>query len=127
MYVLRCLCVHVYTYIRMYMCNAYICINVQLCKDISMRILGISNILKFIYICTYTCKQIFLHVDRNVYTSTHIHTTGWRRPIGCLISQITFRKLATNHRALLRKKTYKDKASYDSTPPCSLRTERVLL
>jgi len=26
---------------------------------------------------------------------------------------------ATNHRALLRKMTYKDKTSYDSTPPCN--------
>ena len=31
--------------------------------------------------------------------------TGWRRPIGCLISCITFRKLATNYKALLRKMT----------------------
>ena len=46
--------------------------------------------------------------------------TGWRRPIGCLISEITFRKLATNYRALLRKMTYTDKASYDSTPPSSV-------
>ena len=50
----------------------------------------------------------------------HAHTdTGWRRPLGFLISWITFRKLATNYRALLRKMTYKDKASYDSTPPCT--------
>jgi len=27
-------------------------------------------------------------------------------------------KRATNYRALRRKMTYKDKASYDSTPPC---------
>jgi len=46
--------------------------------------------------------------------------TGWRRSIGCLISWITFRKLATNYRALLRKMTYKDKVSYESPPPCSL-------
>ena len=44
--------------------------------------------------------------------------TGWRRSIGCLISWITFRKLATNYRALLRKMTYKDKGSYESSPPC---------
>ena len=44
--------------------------------------------------------------------------TGWRRPIGCLKLQVIFRKRATNYRALLRKITYKDKASYDSTPPC---------
>jgi len=45
--------------------------------------------------------------------------TGWRRPIRCLISCITFRKLATNCRALLRKTTYNEKASYESSPPCT--------
>ena len=43
--------------------------------------------------------------------------TGWRRPIGCLKMQVIFRKRATNYRALLRKMTYKDKASYESSPP----------
>ena len=33
------------------------------------------------------------------------------RPIGCLRLQVIFRKRATNYRALLRKMTYKDKAS----------------
>ena len=33
--------------------------------------------------------------------------------------QVMFRNRATNYRALLRKMTYEDKASYDSTPPCS--------
>ena len=40
-------------------------------------------------------------------------STGWRRPIGCLKLQVMFRKRATNLRALLRKMTCKDKASYD--------------
>ena len=44
--------------------------------------------------------------------------TGWRRLIACLKSQVIFRKRATNVRAFLRKTTCKDKASYDSTPPC---------
>jgi len=44
--------------------------------------------------------------------------TGWRRSIGCLKLQVIFCKRATNYRALLRKMTYKDKVSYDSTPPC---------
>ena len=43
---------------------------------------------------------------------------GWRRAIGCLELQVIYRKRATNYGALLRKITYKDKASYDSTPPC---------
>jgi len=33
--------------------------------------------------------------------------------------QVIFRKRATSYRALLRKMTYEDKASYDSTDPCS--------
>jgi len=48
------------------------------------------------------------------------HLTGRRRPIGCLKLQVIFRKRATNHRALLRKMTYTDKASYFSTPPFTI-------
>ena len=48
-----------------------------------------------------------------------IFTTGWRRPIGCLELQVIFRKRATNYRALLRKMTCKDKASYDASQPCT--------
>jgi len=33
--------------------------------------------------------------------------------------QVIFRKTATNYRALLRKMTCEDKASYGSTPPCT--------
>ena len=43
--------------------------------------------------------------------------TGWRRPIECLKLQVIFRKRATNYRALFRKTTYKDMASYGSLPP----------
>ena len=46
--------------------------------------------------------------------------TGWRRLIGCLKLRVIFRKRATNYRVLLRKITYQDKASYASSPPCSL-------
>jgi len=41
-------------------------------------------------------------------------------PMGCLKLRFSLRKRATNYRALLRKMTYKDKASYDSTPPWSI-------
>jgi len=43
--------------------------------------------------------------------------TGWRRCIGCLKLQVSFRKRATNYRALLRKLACKDKASYTYSPP----------
>jgi len=65
-------------------------------------------------------KDIFLHSHRTLQHS--VTRTGWRRLIGCLKSQVIFRKRATNSRALLRnlrKMTYEDKASYDSTPPCT--------
>ena len=54
-----------------------------------------------------------------------IHTTGWRRLIGCLKSQVIFRKRATNHRALLRKITCKDKTSYGSWQPCITHTKKL--
>jgi len=44
--------------------------------------------------------------------------TRWRRCIGSLKLRVSFHKRATNHRALLRKMTYEDKASYGSSPPC---------
>ena len=45
--------------------------------------------------------------------------TEWRRLIGCLKLQVIFRKRATNYRALLRKMSYENKASHDSTPLCN--------
>ena len=46
--------------------------------------------------------------------------TGWRRPIGCFKLQVIFRRRGINYRALLRKMAYKDKASYESLPPCTV-------
>jgi len=53
--------------------------------------------------------------------------SGWRRPRGCLKLQDIFRKRATNYRALLRKITHKEKASYDSTPLCTIEAIRVCI
>ena len=39
--------------------------------------------------------------------------------MGCLQLQVVFRKRATKFRALLLKITYKDKASYGSSRPCT--------
>ena len=44
--------------------------------------------------------------------------TGWRRLIGSPKLQIIFHKRATKYRSLLRKMTYKDKGSCESSPPC---------
>ena len=51
-------------------------------------------------------------------STTWYCNTGWRRLIGSPKLQIIFHKRATKYRALLRKMTYKDKASYESSPPC---------
>jgi len=44
--------------------------------------------------------------------------TGWRRLIGSPKLQIIFHKRATKCRSLLRKMTYIDKGSYESSQPC---------
>jgi len=51
------------------------------------------------------------------HTRQTLHTV-LQNCIGCLKLQVSFRKRATNFRALLRKETCKDKATYDSLPPC---------
>jgi len=53
--------------------------------------------------------------------------TGWRRLIGSPKLQIIFHKWATKYRSLLRKMTFKDKASSESSPPCRLRSDRIFL
>ena len=47
--------------------------------------------------------------------------TGWRRLIGSPNLQIIFHKRVTKYRSLLRKMTFKDKGSYESSPPCTNR------
>ena len=55
--------------------------------------------------------------------STHgIWITRWRRYIRCLKLRVSFRRRTTNYRALLRKETYNDQASYASSPPCTFDT-----
>jgi len=44
--------------------------------------------------------------------------TRWRRRMGCLQLQVSFRKRATNYRVLLRKMTYEDTASCASCNTC---------
>ena len=59
--------------------------------------------------------QFTTHVDLHACCGT-----GWRRLIGSPKLQIIFHKRATKYRSLLRKTTYKDKGSYESSPPCTV-------
>jgi len=61
----------------------------------------------------------YVRHDLSTCAIRHIDITGWWSPIGCLKLQIIFRKRATHRRALLRRITYIDKASYGSSPPCT--------
>ena len=105
------------------------------CYDIYVHIFSCCNML-FMYICAYIRVYICACMYTYIY-NTYIHVCVcvrcvcvrvyiqqliswcWQRCIGCLKMQVSFGKRATNHRALLRKITYKDTASYDSTPPCN--------
>jgi len=58
------------------------------------------------------CVRVCTHTQ-TVCACVNVHTV-WRRLIGCFKLQVIFRKKATNYRALLRKMTCEDKASYDS-------------
>jgi len=74
------------------------------------RILGLMTDLWIIaWFWVYICE-----------TNVWFGDTGWRRPIRCLKLQVIYRKRATNYRALLRKMTCKNKASYGFWPPCSI-------
>jgi len=83
----------------------------------------------YIYIYIYIYISIYIYIYIYIYVCTYRALyiyTGWRRRRGCLKLQVIFRKRATNYRALLRKITYRDKASYDSTPPCSKSNTSIL-
>jgi len=78
-------------------------------------------------------KLIFFHINDTcapvikklfALASSHIEDTGWRRLIGSPELQIIFHKRATKYRSLLRKMTYKDKGSYESSPPCTCTSRK---
>jgi len=72
-----------------------------------------------LHLCGMSRSKVWHDSFINTLFCGAICTTGWRRLIGCLKVQVIFRKRATNYTALLQKMTYEDKASYDSTPPCT--------
>jgi len=95
-YVYIPICIYIYTYMYIYV---YVCV----CA---------CTYHIYIYMCIYV--YVYVYIARTMECDT-----GWRRLIGYLKLQVFFRKRATNYRSLLRKTTYNDKASCDSTPPCT--------
>ena len=74
----------------------------------------------------YQSIQIYpllLHVKSHQITDASLDApchTGWRRSIGALSCRSFSPNRPTNYRALSRKMTYKDKASYGSSPFCTI-------
>jgi len=68
-------------------------------------------------VCIDAITMTRMHVYLGVPTRGYI--TGWRRLIGSPKLQVIFHKRATKYRSLLRKMTYKDMGSYESSPPCT--------
>ena len=66
-------------------------------------------------VCTFGGVGGWRHELRSMKLAPHI---------ACRKLKVSFTKRATNFRAMLRKMTYKDRASYDSTPPLAKRIAR---
>jgi len=97
--------------------------NQRLVRKTSVHTNQVDCLYAYVHVyLVYICERLL-----RIYTHCiHVHSvTGWRRPIGCLKLQLIFRNRATIYKALLQKKTYKDKASYDSTPPCNTSIQCV--
>ena len=113
-YISTFVCIHICIYVRT--CNIYISytyINKNADTDTDTSIDAVCD----------TGTDIYTELERS-QASTQRTTlrevyTGWRRRIGCLKLQVIFCKRATNYRALVRKMTNNDMASYASSPPCT--------
>ena len=60
----------------------------------------------------------FIHISAYLSIISAYLSTGWQRLIGSPKLHVIFHKRATKYRSLLRKMTYNDKGSYESSPPC---------
>jgi len=73
------------------------------------------------------CLSLFFLLNfLSLKLSAFTHATGRRRLVGSPKLQIIFHKRATKYRSLLRKMTYKDKGSYESSPPCITLSQTLL-
>jgi len=93
-------------------CVAVCCIALQ-CVAVRCSVLHRTAVCCSALQCNAVCCSVVQYVAHSGHAST-----VWRRLIGCLKLQV-FRKRATNYRALLRKMTCTDKATYGSSPPCT--------
>jgi len=72
-------------------------------------------------------RDTILHMRDAMLHNSDMMYKGWQKCTGCRRSQVMFRKRATNHRALVRKMTYRDKASYVSSKLCIHNRDTICL
>jgi len=100
-------------YVRARVC---VCVCVRVCACVCACTCVHFFLVCYTYMWVHGCISQYLQHPCGVATIG----TGWRRLIGSPKLQIIFHKRATQYRSLLRKMTYKDKGSYESSPPCRL-------
>ena len=92
-----------------------------------LRNLYVWHVIRLRLYNTYLWRALLTYTSNTLMLSNNTHLwnlycgTGWRRLIGSPNLQIIFHKRAIEYRSLLRKMTYKDKGSYESSPPCTTR------
>ena len=90
--------------------------HVELEKSCHMCDVTHSHVWRDSLICvtwlTHMCDITYSYVWRDSFTWQHLTSVKTWYRVAYLKLQVSFRKRATNHRALLRKVTYEDKASY---------------
>jgi len=81
-------------------------------------LLEVEGVLWLEFNVQINCRYDFVYLSPS---TSGAQCTGWRRCIGCFNLQVSFRKRATNYRALMQKIMYKNQVSYESSPPCTVR------
>ena len=110
-----CIHIHIHIHILIYT-YMYTCIFISMHTD---PMLGCDTGLFRHVICEIRFLWPVSHAHSKGQEAQRLNNTGWRRLIGSPKLQIIFHKRATKYRSLLREMTYKDKGSYESSPPCT--------
>jgi len=100
----------------------HVCVCVCTCQIQNVHVAFVWCVYVFcVCVCAFVCC-VCTHPTHTQSKNTINLSTGWRRLIGSPKLQIIFHKRATKYRSLLRKMTYEDKGSYESSPPCTTQT-----